>query len=943
MSDMRRIEQQLASLNVAASSTLFAIGLGRGDVLDALERQGWTGRVVAFEPHPALAASLSAGCDWRQWLQSGRLIVLLGPAYDGLDRVAQSLDPDRSEPVVLVDFQVAAAGADAAKEAVRVAARAWFGARANQEARRQNAGRYLLNTLRNAPAIAAGGDAAVLAGSFTGVPIVIVAAGPSLDRNLPGIVKFRDRALLIAVDTALRPLLAAGVQPDFVVAVDPSEANATHLVELLPCPESYLVAEGSLDPEALRHFAGRTFFFRVADHHPWPWLRGLGIDRGCLRAWGSVLTSAFDLALTMGCDPIVFAGADLAFTGGQPYARGTTNEENWRREQAWGETLEQIWAGRVDAWPVTLETGVDGAPVRTAPHLRAFRDWIVAEAAKSAGRSVVNATRGGILIGESVQQATLARALGRRPSLPPAVRDSIQGLFRSCAKNEIVLAKLPVDDAVQRDWISFAGISADAIAGALEPRGAGTHLAPLVSTTNGGAPAQEPVAGTATVSGDTVYLADLAHTTTIRLVSLVDPAQDLLGELRSESLSLGAGQALVVCDEAGIGAGRQVRQAVDALLCGRADLWMEYRRFIDHQSRLTVIRGDASRSTPPAIDADAAKWDAAHQPVADSLAPMIVSLLAPASAVDVGCGAGYWLTALEKHGVGDIRGITPRLDGEGVIQHLTRASLDAIPDQGRRFDVCLCVEVAQGLPPAGQDALIASCARLSDVVVFSSRLPGSPGSSPHDRPLPYWAAAFWRHGYVLDDSLRQLIEHRWSWPRTVFDSLVIFRRQFTPAQAADPSLTGRALTDLVLGSAARIHDLYMQGIWWCTLAGDRGEATRRLLQSAPHSAMTSWTIPPARLAAATGSTRVFRFRTDAARWYLTHAASTLEVLEDDRPLSDVGTIESLVSAGTGGWARVRDEVTIRATDGFDPRTNGRRYTIVVPSHVASAESRQEGT
>jgi hypothetical protein len=356
-----------------------------------------------------------------------------------------------------------------------------------------------------------------------------------------------------------------------------------------------------------------------------------------------------------------------------------------------------------------------------------------------------------------------------------------------------------------------------------------------------------------------------------------------------------------------------------------------------------VIRGNASHSAPPAIAADAAKWDAAHQPVADSLAPLIVSLLAPASAVDVGCGAGYWLTALAAHGVSDVHGITPRLDGEGVIQNLTRASLDTIPDQGRRFDVCLCVEVAQGLPPAGQDALIASCAHLSDVVVFSSRIPGSPGSSPHDRPLPYWAAAFWRHGYVLDDGLRKLIEHRWSWPRTVFDCLVIFRRQFTPAQAADPSPTGRALTELVLGSAARIHDLYMQGIWWCTLAGDRAEATRRLLQSAPRSAMTSWAIPPARLAAATDSTRVFRFRTDAARWYLTHAASTLEVLEDDRPLRDVVTLESLVSTGTGGWACVRDEVTIKASNGSDPRTNGHLYTLVMPSYVALAESQPEGT
>ena len=934
------VERQLANIDVASSSTLFVIGLGRGHALDALARQGWPGRIVAFEPQPALAASLADGRDWSQWLKSGRLTILPGPAYDGLDRVIQSLDPNRPEPVILIDGDVAVAGAGAVKDTLRIAARAWFGARANQEARRQNAGRYLLNTLKNAPAIAAAGDAAVLAGAFTGVSTLIVAAGPSLDRNLPGIAKFRDRVLLIAVDTALRPLLAAGVQPDFVVAVDPSEANACHLVELPPCPGTWLVAEGSLDPEALRHFAGRTFFFRVADHHPWPWLRGLGVDRGRLRAWGSVLTTAFDLALTMECDPIVFAGADLAFTGGRPYARGTTNEEEWRREQAWGETLEEIWTGRVDAWPKTFETGVDGTPARTAPHLRSFRDWIVAEAARAAGRTIINATRGGILVGEGVQQATLARTLGPRPPLSASVRDSAASVRERMACS-VLPARPPVTDDVQREWIAIAGVSPGAIAEALEYRSRAEDLASASVTTDGNAQPDERIIDAEPVGADAAYLADLARTTEIRIVSLVDPAQDLVGELRLESLSLRSGQTLVVSDEAGISVGLQVRQAVDALLCERPDLWLECRRFVDHESRLTVIRGDALLSTPPAVEADKAKWGADHQAVADSLAPLIVGHLTPASAVDVGCGAGYWLTALAEQGVGEVCGITPRLEGDGVIPGLTRAGLDSIPDMGRRFDVCLCLEVAQALPPAGQDALIASCAHLSDVVVFSSRPPGAVGSSPHDRPLPYWAAAFWRHGYVLDDGLRKLIEHRWSWPRTVFDCLVVFRRQFTPAQAADPSPTGRALTELVLGSAARIHDLSMQGIWWCALAGDRGESTRLLLQSAPRAAMTSWTIPPARLAAATASTRVFRFRTDAARWYLTHAAATIEVLEDERPLRDVGTIESLVSAGTGGWVRVRDEVTIKASNGSDPRTSGHLYSVVIPSYVALAESRPE--
>ena len=261
---------------------------------------------------------------------------------------------------------------------------------------------------------------------------------------------------------------------------------------------------------------------------------------------------------------------------------------------------------------------------------------------------------------------------------------------------------------------------------------------------------------------------------------------------------------------------------------------------------------------------------------------------------------------------------------------MVRAPLDAVPDLGRRFDVCLCLEVVQRVAPDAQEKIVAACARLSDVVVFSSRVPGTPGSSPHDRPLPYWAALFWRHGYVLDDSLRSRSDERWNFPQSVYDCLVIFRRQFTPEQAADPSPAGRALTDVVLRSAARIHELYTQGVWWALAAINAATP-------APRSRMTRMVMPPARLAPSSIEGRVFRFRTDTARWYLTHHAATIQVFEDGLALPDVGPFDALAAAPRGGWAIWRDELTIKATDGSDPRTNGREYTVAVPSHVAWAE------
>jgi len=173
------------------------------------------------------------------------------------------------------------------------------------------------------PVICSEGDVSTLLETFSGFPAIVVGAGPSLDNSIEELRKTKDRALLIAVDTAVRPLLAARVHPHVIVAGDPQRANALHLTDAPDTRGIWLVAEGSIDPGVWGPFAGHTFNFKASDHHPWPWLRAHGTDRGTLRAWGSVLTTAFDLACHVGCDPVVFVGADLAQTDSLPYCQRT--------------------------------------------------------------------------------------------------------------------------------------------------------------------------------------------------------------------------------------------------------------------------------------------------------------------------------------------------------------------------------------------------------------------------------------------------------------------------------------------------------------------------------------------------------------------------------------------------------------------------------------------
>lgn len=423
---------------VAASdeppAALCVIGAGAGWVVDAVEEWPAATRLLVLEPEPACVVALFSRRDLRALIDAGRLMVLCGPGYAGGAAAWRLFARISTDPPLLIHPVIGVAARASTVAAARLARAAIDGARANEHARRRFAAPYLLNTLRNVPSLATEADAGALTGLYAGLPVVIAGAGPSLNRNIEALAPYRDRVVLVAADTALRPLLAAGVEPDFVVAVDPSVANARHLADLPVGLRTALVAEASVQRATIEAFAGRCFLFRVARHHPWPWLHPSGLDIGVLAAWGSVLVTAFDLGVKLGGDPLITIGADLAFTAGQPYCRGTVYEEDWRRRVAAGESLATVWREAIALHPTVTERHGDDV-VATAPHLVQFRDGLL-NAARAARATVINATGAGIFRGDGVALQSIEvalrdvapRAFGPPPrTIPsPAVADRLR-------------------------------------------------------------------------------------------------------------------------------------------------------------------------------------------------------------------------------------------------------------------------------------------------------------------------------------------------------------------------------------------------------------------------------------------------------------------------------------------------------------------------------------
>lgn len=152
--------------------------------------------------------------------------------------------------------------------------------------------------------------------------------------------------------------------------------------------------------------------------------------------------------------------------------------------------------------------------------------------------------------------------------------------------------------------------------------------------------------------------------------------------------------------------------------------------------------------------------------------PIVFSLFKVESVLDVGCGIGTWLSVCKDLGVLKIKGI----DGNNVdlsllnkyidLQEFTTMDLNQPFKLNRRFDLSICLEVAEHLNPESSINLVKSLACHSDIILFSAAIPGQGGQNHLNEQFPeYWERLFQEHDFKFVDCIRPLI---WNDPKIDF-------------------------------------------------------------------------------------------------------------------------------------------------------------------------------
>lgn len=432
------------AIDIKAASAIAVLGFGLGYHAEALvHRLRRSGIVIVFEPDVSLLRAVLERIDCTPWLAPGNVVLAVDPSdgpsltasLHGLEAfVAAGMTIVRHPPSEPRLGESAAAFSE-------TLARTVGAMRTHIITTMVQSDVTIRNALMNLDAYAGrdesrgGTGLADLSGLTPGAPAVVVSAGPSLARNIALLEdpRVRERCVIIAVQTVLRPLLARGIRPHFVTALDHHEISR-RFYEGLTADDVRgvtLVAEPKANAAIIEAFPGGI---RLAEDEFIHALLGTDLHPalGRIRPGATVAHLGYYLARHLGCDPVLLAGQDLAFTDGQYYGAGAAIHDTWAAELNEFNTLEMMEWQRIVRMRGNLHEARDhlGRRVYTddqmAAYLAQFERDFLADAEQ--GRVIIDATEGGVAkahttpmaLGEAIERFVLPRA--PLPPIPGAAR-----------------------------------------------------------------------------------------------------------------------------------------------------------------------------------------------------------------------------------------------------------------------------------------------------------------------------------------------------------------------------------------------------------------------------------------------------------------------------------------------------------------------------------------
>jgi hypothetical protein len=135
----------------------------------------------------------------------------------------------------------------------------------------------------------------------------------------------------------------------------------------------------------------------------------------------------------------------------------------------------------------------------------------------------------------------------------------------------------------------------------------------------------------------------------------------------------------------------------------------------------------------------------------------------PNNIIDIGGGAGAWLLSANQLGVGELTLVEGDWINETTLNtkifSIDNSDLEnAIPKYDEKFEMCICVEVAEHLSPSRAESFVEELTGLSDRIVFSAAIPGQGGHGHLNEQLQsFWIGLFEKHGFGANNFISKIV------------------------------------------------------------------------------------------------------------------------------------------------------------------------------------------
>lgn len=417
LEEAKKWVQQYTFENLNNNVTMYGLGNGYF-VSQLLDKMPDNDCLLIYEPCPELFMNTLEHYDLEEILKDNRVIIGIKDINEfdfhkavrevyGIENLANNkiiVHPGYEKLFVeqLEDF----------KKEIRESA---VSARLEYNTLRKLAKSTFHNTIVNIPKIRNSISATQLKKVWNSdIPVIIVAAGPSVEESLEDLKWAKGKAIIVAVDRITQYLLDKGVIPDFVVSLDAEkEVEYFSSGELVDIPLFCLMLT---QPLIMDKQIGRKIVC-WAGHYMYKHYQSALNEFPDIEISGSVATFAVSVVSYLGSKKICLVGQDLSFRGESTHAGGVVSNPDGTS----GKYVE----------------GINGEKVFSRFDWVEFKIWFEDFIVKNPDITVIDTKKSGALIKGSTLMG-LREAVGNEEAPIGALIDNVNQMEATFSKEEFL-------------------------------------------------------------------------------------------------------------------------------------------------------------------------------------------------------------------------------------------------------------------------------------------------------------------------------------------------------------------------------------------------------------------------------------------------------------------------------------------------------------------------